>query len=879
MEKHKKKYLKDYRPPEYLIDKIDLHFDLKENNTKVVSTMQIRRNTDIADKNTPLVFDCGCHSENIDSIIAEDMVLLPDEYEIKEKSFILPNVPEQFTLEITTILHPEQNTSLEGLYKSGSTFCTQCEAEGFRKITCFPDRPDVMTRFSCVITADKEKYPVLLSNGNLIKKGDLPHGRHFVQWEDPFKKPSYLFALVAGDLVCIEDSFTTCSGRDISLKIYVEHENRNKCGHAMKSLKQAMEWDENRFGREYDLDLYQIVAVNDFNMGAMENKGLNIFNSKYVLAEPETATDTDFMNIQGVIAHEYFHNWTGNRITLKNWFQLSLKEGLTVFRDQEFSSDMNSRGVKRISDVKKLKTFQFPEDSGPMAHPVMPASYIEMNNFYTTTVYNKGAELIRMIFQILGKDLFRKAMDLYFEKFDGQAITIENFIETMEEKSEIDLSQFRLWYFQSGTPVVTIKREYDSSTKKLSIHLSQHIEPDRNQKHKKPMHIPVKIGFISKNGMDITKEIFGASEYQFPLIQFRKEKQTFIFNDVPSKTIPSMFREFSAPVKIQNDLSMEEIAFLMANDKDEFNRWDAARQLFSQEIASLVDMIQKGKKLKVSYNLKTAFKKALKDTDADRAILAAILTLPDENEAAGNFKTIDVDAIHGALLFLKQEFAENFRKEFQNIIKICSKSDPFDLSGKAMGDRAFKNLALSYLGSLGTDEIAEMIYHRFRHAATMTDEISSLSILCNMDSKFTKLALEEFYSKWKSDSLVIDKWFEVQAGSILPDTFGKVKKLVSHPDFSLKNPNRIRALVGVFAAQNPFNFHRSDGEGYRFTADIIITLDQTNPMIAARLVSSFNNWKRYDNERQKKMKKQLKNIMALPSISTDVYEIVSRTLK
>ncbi len=879
MEKHKKKYLKDYRPPEYLIDKIDLHFDLKEDNTKVVSTMQIRRNTDIADENTPLVFDCGCSPENIDSIIAEDMVLLPHEYEIKEKSFILPKVPELFTLEITTVLNPEQNTSLEGLYKSGSTFCTQCEAEGFRKITCFPDRPDVMTRFSCIITADKGKYPVLLSNGNLIKKGDLSHGRHFVQWEDPFKKPSYLFALVAGDLVCIEDTFTTCSGRDIALKIYVEHENRNKCDHAMKSLKQAMEWDEKRFGREYDLDLYQIVAVNDFNMGAMENKGLNIFNSKYVLAEPETATDTDFLNIQGVIAHEYFHNWTGNRITLKNWFQLSLKEGLTVFRDQEFSSDMNSRGVKRISDVKKLKTFQFPEDSGPMAHPVRPESYIEMNNFYTTTVYNKGAELIRMIFQILGKQGFRKGMDLYFEKFDGQAITIENFIETMEEASEIDLSQFRLWYSQSGTPVVTIKREYDPKTKKLSVHLNQHINPDRNQKHKKPMHIPVKVGFISREGMDITEDIYRASGMHSHVLQFRKENQTFVFNDVPYGTIPSMFREFSAPVKIKNDLSMEETAFLMANDKDEFNRWDAAQQLFLQEIVSIVDMIQNKKILKVSDNLNAAFKKALTDMDADSALLAAILTLPGENEAAENFKIIDVDAVHGALLFLKHKFAENFSMEFREIIKRCSKGDPFDLSGKAMGDRTLKNLALSYLGSLGTDEIAEMIYHRFRHAATMTDEIASLSILCNMDSEFTKHALEEFYLKWKSDPLVIDKWFEVQAGSILPDTFGKVKKLVSHPDFSLKNPNRIRSLIGVFAAQNPFNFHRSDGEGYRFTADIIMTLDQTNPMIAARIVSAFNNWKRYDGKRREKMQKELGNIMALPSISTDVYEIVSRALK
>ncbi|MBF0572504.1 MAG: aminopeptidase N, partial [Desulfamplus sp.] len=595
MNKHKTKYLKDYTPPSYWIDKIDLQFDLDEQETIVTSAMKIRRNRDVADKNTPLIFDCK-HIDII-SVVANDIVLCTRDYEIGKNFssgndfFRLPRVPEEFTLEVKNRLKPHKNTALEGLYKSGGqgeyktggTFCTQCEAEGFRRITCFPDRPDVMTHFSCTITADKEKYPILLSNGNLIEKGDIPsklgHSKkHFAKWDDPFKKPCYLFALVAGDLALIEDHFITCSGRKITLHIYVEHENKDKCNHAMQSLKKAMKWDEERFGREYDLDLYQIVAVNDFNMGAMENKGLNVFNSKFVLADTKTATDVDFTNIERVIAHEYFHNWTGNRITLKNWFQLSLKEGLTVFRDQEFSSDLNSRAVQRISDVKKLRTLQFPEDSGPMAHPVRPESYIEMNNFYTMTVYEKGSEVIRMIYEILGKELFRKGMDLYFERFDGQAVTTEDFVQTMEDASKIDLSQFRLWYSQSGTPTVTVKRIYDETSKTLSIDLSQEIKPDRNQSIKLPMHIPIKFALISPNGNEIKEnsnllELKDGSE----LLNLKNSSETFRFKNVEQSTLPSLFRGFSAPVKIETDFTPQELAFLMANDTDEFNSWDASQ--------------------------------------------------------------------------------------------------------------------------------------------------------------------------------------------------------------------------------------------------------------------------------------------------------------
>lgn len=880
MKKHKTKYLKDYRPPAYWIDKIDLQFDLNENETIVKSKMKIRRNKDVADELTPLILDC--EALDLISVIAEDMVLHAGEYDLEENFFKLPRVPEAFTLEIRNRLNPAENTSLEGLYKSGGSFCTQCEAEGFRKITCFPDRPDVMTRFSCIITADKEKYPVLLSNGNLISRGDLDNGRHYAHWEDPFKKPCYLFALVAGDLVCIEDEFTTCTGRKITLQIYVEDKDKDKCGHAMTSLKQSMKWDEERFGREYDLDLYQIVAVDYFNMGAMENKGLNIFNAKYVLAKPETATDMDFMNIQAVIGHEYFHNWTGNRVTLKNWFQLSLKEGLTVFRDQEFTSDLNSRDVKRITDVKNLRTLQFPEDAGPMAHPVRPESYIEMNNFYTMTVYEKGAEVIRMIYELLGRDLFRQGMDLYFDRFDGQAVTTEDFIKTMEEAANqsssgnavkgIGLSQFSLWYSQSGTPQVTLERSYDQNTKRLSINLSQKTEPDKNQSLKKPFHIPVKFGLMDSSGKDITPD-------DKRLLHLKKEKETFVFTDIPQGTLPSLFRTFSAPVTIKTDFTPEELAFLMANDTDAFNRWDAAQQLYFMEINSILEQLDSTRTPAVSKTLIKAFQAALMNPETDRAIIAKTIILPGENEIAQQYNPIDVDGIHLARTFLKQTLSRKLEKEFKIIVEQCSMSSPRDLSHAAMADRSLKSAALSYIGSLKTPESMKIIDTHFHEAQNMTDEITALGILCDLDYEFTDKALRKFYSKWESQALVIDKWFTVQACSTRPGTLEKIKILAGHPDFSWTNPNRIRSLISAFAMTNPFIFHGKNGQGYSFLADTIIHLDSSNPMISARLASAFNRWKRYDSARQMMMKKQLEKIMAHPNLSRDVFEIVSKALE
>jgi aminopeptidase N len=870
MEKHTIKYLKDYRQPEYWIDSIDLQFDLYEDHTLVSSTMKIRRNPETATPATPLIFDC--EDLEIVSVIAEDMILCPGEYEHKDDHFKLFRVPEEFKLEIKTRIKPHENTVLSGLYKSGGTFCTQCEAEGFRRITCFPDRPDVMTEFSCIITADKKKYPILLSNGNPIAKGDLDGGRHYIRWEDPFKKPSYLFALVAGDLVCIEDTFTTCTNRTIDLRIYVESENRDKCGHAMESLKQSMTWDEERFGREYDLDLYQIVAVNDFNMGAMENKGLNVFNSKYVLANQETATDTDFMNIQGVIAHEYFHNWTGNRITLKNWFQLSLKEGLTVFRDQEFSSDMNSRAVKRIEDVKKLRTGQFPEDSGPMSHPVRPESYIEMNNFYTTTVYDKGAEVIRMIFQMLGRDGFRKGMDLYFERFDGMAVTTEDFVATMEEASGMDLGQFRLWYSQSGTPRVTMARTYDNDAERLTLRLCQTLAPDKNQKEKLPMHIPMQLGLLDKDGNEIDHPQCG-------LVHLKSKTEEMVFDGVPKGSTPSIFRGFSAPVKITTDFTDTDLAFLMAKDTDPFNRWDAAQQLYMGEIDLLLKKLQQGEKPVVSPHVIEAFKQALCDSDRDMALMAKALTLPHENEIGENYQEIDVDGIHRARNFLKQSIAREIRDQAMEIIQECSLAKASDLSFEAMAQRSLKNLLISYMGALNTPEAATFAHGLFNTAANMTDEIACLTTLSHMDSPHRTDALDRFYQQWKSDPLVMDKWFSVQAASMRNDTVKQVERLANHPDYSLKNPNRVRSLTGVFAFQNPAGFHNSDGRGYTFLADQIIALDKTNPQISARLVSGFNRWKRFDQKRQLLMQQELKRIITVQEPSRDVYEIVSKALE
>jgi len=791
-------YLKDYTPADFLVDHIDLTFDIEEDQTRVTSLMQIHRNQDIKKKNTKdkdskdkdskdksgaLVLDKGPFK--IVSVIADGMVLLPGEYESGEDYFKLAATPDRFRLEIVSLLKPRENTSLQGLYMSGDIFCTQCEAQGFRKITPFLDRPDVMARYSCTIIADKTRYPVLLSNGNPVASGDLDKNRHYVRWEDPFKKPSYLFALVA---------------------------------------------------------------------------------------DPETATDDDFMNIQGVIAHEYFHNWTGNRVTLKNWFQLSLKEGLTVFRDQEFSSDMNSRAVKRISCVRNLRAFQFPEDAGPMTHPVRPESYMKMDNFYTMTVYEKGAELVRMVHQILGESFFRKGMDLYFERFDGMAVTIEDFVSVMEEVSGIDLTQFKLWYSQSGTPLVNLTRYYDPDNKTLALTFEQATEPDRNQKKKQALHIPVCIGIMDCEGNDITPE-------KSSLVQLKSEKETFVFENMSPDTYPSVFRQFSAPVKLSTDFSDSDLAFFMANDLDEFNRWDAAQILFIQETQNLVSAIQEQRNPRVSPALVQAFKKALTDPDIDRAFLAKALLLPQETEIKDHYDIIDVNAIHQARIFLKKELARKLTSEFYDIMKKCSIYNPLGLSHKAISDRSLKNLALSYIGSLQEKETTSLVFKQFETAENMTDEFAALRILSNIDPDISQAGIQAFYKKWSHDKLVLDKWFAVQAASYLDDTLERVQSLTGHGDFSMTNPNKVRSLIYMFAIQNPINFHRKDGKGYEFIADQILDLDKINPQISARLASCFNQWKKYDTGRQGLMEKALKTIIGEKGLSKNTYEIVSRALE
>ncbi len=861
-------YLKDYRPFEFSVDHVDLKFDIREDHTRVTSTLKLRKNPDIADETTPLVMDKGPYG--IVSVIAGGMVLLPSEYQADDSEFRLKTTPDVFELEIVSVLNPDVNTSLEGLYRSGNILCTQCEAQGFRKITPYPDRPDIMAPFSCTIVADKTRYPVLLSNGNPAGSGDLEDNRHWVRWEDPHRKPSYLFALVAGDLALLQDEFTTASGRAVDLRIYSEKDNIDQCDHAMTALKQSMKWDEERFGLEYDLDRYQIVAINDFNAGAMENKGLNIFNAKYVLADPKTATDDDFTGIQGVIAHEYFHNWTGNRVTLKNWFQLSLKEGLTVFRDQEFSSDMNCRSVKRIGDVKNLRAFQFPEDAGPMTHPVRPDSYIKMDNFYTMTVYEKGAEVVRMIYQLLGRDGFRQGMDLYFEKFDGMAVTIEDFLGVMAEISGRNLDQFHLWYTQSGTPRVTLDRAYDETAQTLTLTFTQTTAPDRNQNRKQPLHIPIRIGFVDSKG-----NICGPDR----LIELTEEKNALVFDNMPKDALPSVFREFSAPIRLTTDFSDEELSCLMANDRDEFNQWDAAQTLFMKEIKQLVSSVQAQTPLTVSPNLVRAFSTALRDSQKDRAFLAKALTLPLETEIKDHYEVIDVTAIHRARHFLKQELAGRLRSEFLDLFDRCSHSDPQKISHTAMADRSLKNLCLSYLGSTGDQESKALVLNQFRTAQNMTDEFGALRLLTRLDQKTRDRACNTFYEKWKNQALVLDKWFAVQAVSPLSDTLDQVAALTEHRDFTMANPNKVRSLIYTFALHNPIHFHRPDGRGYEFIADRILALDKINHQVAARLASCFNLWKRYDEHQRVLMKTALDSILARPDLSKNLYEIVSKAVE
>lgn len=881
-------YLADYQAPAYLIDSVDLEFDLNEDTTRVSSHLELRRNDQPSIPGQPLILHG--HDLELISVSVDGTALTESEYVQDAESLTISRVPDVFSLQIVTHIHPATNTSLGGLYTSGGNFCTQCEAEDFRKITYFLDRPDVMARYRTHIIADKVRYPVLLSNGNLIDSGELDDGRHWAKWEDPFPKPSYLFALVAGDLACIRDQFITCSGREIDLQLYVQHHNIDKCEHAMRSLKKAMAWDEQTYGREYDLDLYMIVAVDDFNMGAMENKGLNVFNSRYVLARPDTATDQDFQDIESVIGHEYFHNWSGNRVTCRDWFQLSLKEGFTVYRDEEFSADMGSRGVKRIADVNILRTHQFREDAGPMAHPVRPESYMEINNFYTVTVYNKGAEVVRMLAHLAGAEGFRKGADLYFERHDGQAVTTDDFVKAIEDANGSDFNQFRRWYSQAGTPQLLITQNYDAANKCYRLRVKQTCPLTPGQNEKLPFHIPLAIGLLDASGQDMPLKLVGEKTAVIGtrVLDLRDVEQDFEFIDVEQRPVASLLRNFSAPVKVTCDLTDEDYFFLMANDNDAFNRWEAGQQMAVKTIINLAaDYQQNGPLVLDRWALDEkaldgkfiqAIEKTLTKSTLDKAMIAAALTLPSETYLSEFMQPIDPEAIHQARRFVIRRMTQALRPQFLACYQANNQAGVYRLDAEGLGQRALKNRCLSYLMSLDDELARALCLAQFEVAENMTDGIAALGCLVNSAGPQRIQALDAFYEKWQNDILVIDKWLCLQAMSWLPDTLEHVKALTEHAAFTLKNPNKVRSLIGAFSAGNQTGFHALDGLGYCFLADYVLKLDKLNPQLAARMCNAFTQWRRYDPQRQGLMKAELKRIQQTEGLSRDVFEVINKSL-
>jgi len=873
--------LQDYRPPAYLIDTVDLHFDLGAHATTVKARLAMRRNPASGNDPVPLVLNGG----KLETVaVALDGAVLPaSAYTVTADTLIVAEVPAVFVLETEVRIDPHANTALSGLYVSSDNWCTQCEAEGFRRITWYLDRPDVMARFTTTIVAAEETCPVLLSNGNLAETGELDGGRHWARWEDPFPKPSYLFALVAGNLGVFKDSYTTGSGRKVALNIYVEPGNEPRCAHAMASLKKAMAWDEEVFGLEYDLDIFNIVAVSDFNMGAMENKSLNVFNSKYVLASQETATDSDFLGIESVIAHEYFHNWTGDRVTCRDWFQLSLKEGLTVFRDQQFSADMNSAAVERISDVQTLRSIQFHEDAGAMAHPVRPERYVEINNFYTPTVYNKGAEVIRMMHTLLGEKGFRKGMDLYFKRHDGQAVTCDDFAAAMADAGEIDLSQFKLWYSQAGTPTLEVTTVHDAAAHTYTLTVKQSVPPTPGQPDKKPMHIPLTVGLLGTDGKELPLALIEddavTNRPTTLVLNVREAEQTFTFVDVAERPVPSLLRDFSAPVKLVSDLTEDDLLFLMAHDTDGFTRWESGQILGTRLLLSLVDDVQADRPLTVPNSFAKAVASVLADADTDPAFAAQALLLPAESYIGTQMTVMDPIAIHTAREFVRKTLGERLKPLWLDTYRRHNDGGAFAIDAAAIGKRSLKNVCLGYLMALEDSEAVSLTVTQFRNAASMTDSVAALQFLAGSNAKEREETLESFRAKWQNDKLAMDKWFFVQAISRRPDTLERVTVLLDHPQFDIRNPNKIYNLIGAFAGANPVRFHAEDGSGYAFLADMVLRIDPKNPQVAARLMGQFSRIARYDERRRKQMRGQLARILAAPGLSTDVLEIATRSME
>jgi len=869
-------YLKDYRKPAFLIDAVELDFELFEDGARVLARHSVHRNPE-AEYQRDLVLD-GEDLE-LESVALDGGVLVEGRYVVEAEGLRVRDVPDRFELAVVTRIKPQENTRLEGLYKSSGMFCTQCEAEGFRRITYYLDRPDVMARFRTRIEADRHRYPILLSNGNEVERGEMPEGRHFVVWEDPFPKPCYLFALVAGDLVERREQYRTCSGREVGIRMYVEPRNRDKCEHALASVKRAMAWDEKVYGREYDLDIYMIVAVDDFNMGAMENKGLNIFNSSCVLANPETTTDQAFQRIEGIVAHEYFHNWSGNRVTCRDWFQLSLKEGFTVFRDSEYTADMGSRTVKRIEDVNLLRTAQFAEDAGPMAHPVRPDSYIEISNFYTLTVYEKGRELVRMIHTLLGPDHFRKGTDLYFERHDGQAVTTDDFVRAMEDASGRDLTRFRRWYSQAGTPRLEIRDEHDPATGQYSLTVRQSCPPTPGQPEKAPFHIPFRIGLLDDQGNDIPLRL-SEGESEAPLervLELTDPEHEFVFHGVGQRPVPSLLRGFSAPVRLAYPWSRDQLMFLMSHDSDGFNRWDAGQRLAVDIILELVDGDDD---TAVDQRLLEAYRVLLADTSADRALISHMLGLPSESYLIEVSDKPDPNRIHQARDRVLRFLAENLRDELKDCYRRNTEEGPYSLAPEAVGGRALRNTALAWLLHINDAQALEMALEQYQQASNMTDRAGALRAVVNSDFRQEReIQLRQFHDRWHTDPQMVEQWFAMQSGSPRCGSLEQVRRLLDHPSFDWKNPNKLRAVIGVFANQNLANFHAPDGSGYRFLAEQVMRLDAKNPQVSARLAGPLTRWRKFDGVHGDQMRDALAALLEQGDLSRDLYEVVHKSLR
>lgn len=868
-------YLSEYRVPDFLVDHVDLRFELFEDGARVHSTLAVRRNPEASGSGGAL--ELNGDSLTLESVHLDGRALQAGEYEDRGEWLVVPAVPDAFELKVVTWIEPQNNTRLEGLYKSSGMFCTQCEAEGFRCITYFPDRPDVMSRYRTRIEADKADYPILLSNGNDVDRGDLDGGRHYVTWEDPFPKPSYLFALVAGDLVEQKDRFTTLSGRDIDLRIYIEPRNADKTDHAMDSLKRAMRWDEEVYGREYDLDIFMIVAVDDFNMGAMENKGLNIFNSSCVLARPESETDMAFDRIESIVAHEYFHNWSGNRVTCRDWFQLSLKEGFTVFRDSQFSADMGSPTVNRIDNATLLRTAQFAEDAGPMAHPVRPASYMEISNFYTLTIYEKGAEVVRMIHTLLGPELFRQGSDLYFQRHDGQAVTTDDFVKAMEDASGKDLGQFRLWYEQAGTPVLTVEDEYDKAAQIYRLTVRQSLPDTPGQTDKKPQHIPFALGLLDPEGNDIPLTLAGESGVgdTTRVLELTEREHVFEFTGVSSQPVPSLLRNFSAPVRVNYPWNRDQLMFLMSHDSDGFNRWDAGQRLAVDVISEVAGHAEAD----IDPRLINASRTLLNDRDADQALVAKMLQLPSEAYLIELADQADVQTIHHARERVLKTLATALRDDLLASYQRQQPAERYQVTPEDVASRSLRNMALAWLLHIGDEEARDLALEQFRSATNMTDQSGALRALVNSPFEEERSqALDAFYQQWHKDPQVVEQWFSIQASSPVSGDLAAVRRLLEHEAFDWKNPNKIRHVVGAFAGQNLVHFHDQDGTGYQFLAETIRRLDDSNPQIAARLTAPLTRWRKFARVYSEGMRKALESVRDKDGLSRDVYEIVHKSL-